>query len=83
MPSLIPKKTASPNEDTTPPDYAKLSCNQYNKNFKDKYVVCTLKDAASTYPCGKNLKFFMNEKIEVLSNDKNSFKQIKKKTALA
>lgn len=79
MPSLIPKKTASPNEDTTPPDYAKLSCNQYNKNFKDKYVVCTLKDAASTYPCGKNLKFFMNEKIEVLSNDKNSFKQIKKK----
>ena len=70
MPTMVSLESVNPDENTTPPKYADISLNDYRKNFLDIYVVCTLHDAAATYKYSTLLEFFMNEKVEVLADDK-------------
>lgn len=53
-------------------EYGNTTITQYEVDFDQAYIKCSLAHAASTFPYAPSLQFFMNEKIPALSDDFNN-----------
>lgn len=53
-------------------DYGNTTITQYECDFDQAYIKCSLANAAATFPYAPTLKFFMDEKIPAISDDLNN-----------